>query len=103
MARRGKYPDAGTAATNFVQGVDLAAEKWRSRTSAGRDKYEAWFGRYFAARLYPQIPSILTLADPYARSRRVGAIVKRAAEEYRRWKLSQVVAVAAPPTIAAPA
>jgi hypothetical protein len=103
MARRGKYPDAGTAATNFAQGVELATEKWRSRTSAGRDKYEVWYGRYFAPRLYSQIPSILTLADPYARSRRVGAIVKRAAEEYRRWKLTQVVAAAAPPTVAAPA
>jgi predicted choloylglycine hydrolase len=101
MGRRGKYPDAGTAATNFVQGVELAAEKWRSRTTAGRDKYEAWYSRYFAPRLYSQIPSILTLADPYARSRRVGTLVKRAAEEYRRWKLSQVVAAAAPPIIPA--
>jgi hypothetical protein len=102
MARRGKYPDAGTAATNFVQGVELAAEKWRSRTTAGRDKYETWFSRYFAPRLYPQIPGILALADPYARSRRVGGIVKAAAAEYRRWKLTQVVAIAAP-TAAAPA
>jgi predicted choloylglycine hydrolase len=100
MARRGKYPDAATAATNFVQGVELAAEKWRSRATAGRDKFENWFGRYFAPRLYPQMPGILALADPYARSRRVGSIVKAAAAEYRRWKLTQVVAIAAP---AAPA
>jgi len=99
MARRGKYPDASTAATNFVQGVELSVEKWRTRTTAGRDKYEIWYGRFFQPRLYPQIPGIHALVDPLARVRRDISIIKAAAAEYRRWKLTQLVAPT-PPTVA---
>jgi len=99
MARRGKYPKPDVALTNFRNGVDLAPEKWRQRTHAGEEWWDAWYSKYFVPRLFPQLPGILAIADPYARSRRVGAIVKAAAAEYRRWKLTEIVrlATAAPP------
>lgn len=101
MARRGKYPTPDQAVSNFTEGVNLSAEKWRNRTTAGADWYREWFTHYFAPRLYPQIPSILALADPYARSRRVGAIVKRASADYRAYKLRQIVTLARPVAVAA--
>jgi len=104
MGRRGKYPSPDTARDNFRQGVELAPEKWRSRTLAGEDRWDTWYRNYFVPRVYPQIPAILALVDPYARSRRVGSLVKRAAADYRSWKLRQIVTAVAPvPPPATPA
>ncbi|MEM2281843.1 MAG: hypothetical protein QXZ68_07695 [Candidatus Bathyarchaeia archaeon] len=101
MARRGKYPTPDEAVTNFTQGVEASADIWRTRTATGAEKYRRWFGEHFAPRLYPQIPSILALRDPYERSRRVGAIVKEAARAYRAAKLRAIITYA--PAAPAPA
>jgi len=90
MARKGKYPTPEEAVTNFTSGVSNRGALWESRTTAGADKYREWYSNYFAPSLYPQLPSILTLATREARCRRVWSIVSGAAARYRAAKLRRI-------------
>jgi len=92
-----KYPSPEEARRRFESGVELAPEKWKTRTLEGADDYETWFAG-FAAGVYPVVAS---LPDPKTlptikdrvekRVVPVAEKIHKLSQAYRKAKLREIV------------